>query len=710
MAVALRLRALGTPSVSRGNGPLGGTAAQRKSLALLSLLAPAGERGLSRDKIVAYLWPESPADRAAHRLTQLLYSLRRDLAADRLFIGAGELRLNSAVIESDVAEFYEAVSRQELERAVAAYGGPFLDGFFLSGAPEFERWVDAERANLAERFAAAIEELAIQAARAGDPSGAAAWWRRVADGDPLNARVVASYIECLAAAGDRAAAQRAMQVHEARMREELGAPPDPAVVAALERSRQVVSVTPVTAPASVAVLPFVNLSPERENEYFADGMTEELTNALARVPGLRVAARTSAFAFKGRNADAREIGQCLRVGALVEGSVRKVGNRIRITAQLVSAEDGYHLWSETYERTLDDVFLLQEQIARAIASALPLGTLPPQALAPQPTSDIEAYTLYLRGRFFALRRTAGDLHVAVEYLEQAVERDPDFALAHAGLGECWVLLGFEEFGDQPPLEAMPRGRRHIGRALEIDAHLAEAHAWAAVVTFLFDWDWPAADAAFRRVLHLKPAYSLAHAWYAVFLSAMGRSTEAIAEALHAVDLDPMALNVQVVAAKTHYDARRYDEAIARLRAILDMDPTQARVHDWLARALALSGRPREALEVVEQGIARAGRVPLHLAMQGSLQATLGRRADALGILAELQQRRQTRYISEFFDAPIYRNLGQFDACIACYERLYEARSAALVFQAVEPSGDRLRSHPRFQALLQRMRLDTLPAI
>ncbi|MEO6057775.1 MAG: BTAD domain-containing putative transcriptional regulator, partial [Gemmatimonadales bacterium] len=314
MAPTLRLRLLGAPSVdSTGDRP-GPAAAQRRCLALLGLLACAGPAGMSRERILAYLWPEGDAGRAGHRLTQLLYLLRRDLRADALFLGSAELRLNPAAITSDLEEFGGAIERGDFVGANAAYGGPFLDGFFLDQSPEFERWVEEQREEYRRRRLAVLEALAGAAARRGDLALAADWWRHLAASDPFNSRFAVAYMEASAAAGDRAAALQFARAHEQLIREELEADADPAVAEAAARIRScgTSGIDPASGP-SVAVLPFVNMSPDRENEYFSDGMTEELTTALSRVAGLRVASRTSAFAFKGKDLDARQIGERLRV-------------------------------------------------------------------------------------------------------------------------------------------------------------------------------------------------------------------------------------------------------------------------------------------------------------------------------------------------------------------------------------------------------------
>jgi serine/threonine-protein kinase len=700
--MTLQLRTMGGLALERAGEPLGAPATQRKALAVLAVLARAGTRGVSRDKLLALLWPEVSADRAPHRLTQLLYSLRHDLATPDLILGTTELRLNPAVFACDLDAFGTALGADDLERAVSAYTGPFLDGFFLSDAPEFERWVDQQRAELARQYAAAMESVARGAARRGDQATASRYWWTLAQADPLNSRVVAAYIEAVAAAGDRAAALRAAQAHETLLLDELDTEPAPLFREAVDRVRAgAATPAPDAPPTAIAVLPFLNLSPERDNEYFSDGMTEELTNALARLPGLRVASRTSAFTFKGREVDARQIGEQLGVGILVEGSIRKVGDRIRLTAQLVNAADGYHLWSETYERTLADVFRLQEQLAGAIARALPLGLSPNGSVVTRVGTDVvAAYTLYLRGRYFAQRRTADSLRVALEYFEQAIERDREYALAYAGIAECWALLGFEEFGDVPPREAMPRARAAAERALAINPLIAEGHHWSGVVAFLYDYDWPMADGAMQRALELNPRYSLAHTWYAVLLSAAGRHEEAVARIREAEALDPLSFPIQTVLAHVLYFAGQYDESVALHHALLEIEPHNPRALAWLARTYAVMGRTQDALATAELAIARCGRQPTFLMSAGTALAQLGREAEAQAILTELAPTASGRYVSPTFSTPVLLALGLRQETMASLRRSLAERSGHLAFLRVEPRWKPLHGDPEFEAFVR----------
>lgn len=354
---------------------MGGAAAQRKSLALLALLA-GSERGMSRDKILAYLWPDAEASRASHRLTQLAYALRRDLDADSLFLGSNDLRLNPDLISSDVREFAQARQSGDLERAVALYAGPFLDGFFLSDAPEFERWMENERAGYARESVEALEALAAEAGANGDHRRAAAWWQRLAAHDPLSSRVTVHLMAALAAGGSRADAIEQARAYQELIRRELDAEPNPAVLALADQLRRRPPQTAFGAGpgqpggVSIVVLPFANLSPAATNDYFAEGLTEELMSALARLTGVRVAARSSVNAFRGTDLDARELGRRLGVSALIEGSIRQAGEQIRLTAQLVNVADGCQLWSQRYERSAEPPFAVQDELAGLIVKAV----------------------------------------------------------------------------------------------------------------------------------------------------------------------------------------------------------------------------------------------------------------------------------------------------------------------------------------------------
>jgi len=359
-----RLRAFGPPVVEGPDGPLGGTAAQPQSHALLTLLAAAGERGSSRDKIVALLWPECDSRRARHRLSQLCHALRQSLGGV-ITTGAAELRLDPSRISSDVGDFKDACAAGDHERAVAAYGGPFLDGFFLNHAPEFERWAERERAAFSRAFTETLETLAIEAEGRGDKSDAARWWSRLAEHEPLSSRVILKLMSALAAHGDRAGALEQARRYENELGRELEAQPNPAVVALAERLRAApVNIGSFPAPylrrILVTVVPFTLLG-SIGDDYLANALREEITHGLAQVKGVRVTSSTSS----------EPVGSASPV-AILEGSIRHIGDRLRLIVRLVDIADGSYLWSGRYDRPLHQVPAVEDELSKAVVDDLEL--------------------------------------------------------------------------------------------------------------------------------------------------------------------------------------------------------------------------------------------------------------------------------------------------------------------------------------------------
>jgi eukaryotic-like serine/threonine-protein kinase len=456
---------------------------------------------------------------------------------------------------------------------------------------------------------------------------------------------------------------------------------------------------------AVAVLPFVNLSAEIENEYFSDGMAEEVINALTHVKGLRVAARTSCFAFKGKDLDAQTIAQRLKVSSLVEGSIRRVGKRIRLTAQLVDAADGYQRWSQTYERTMKDVFALQEELAQAIVRELPLpaGESEDTRLVKPVTENLEAYTLYMRGRYLANKRTPDDLRKATEYFEQTIQLDPSCAPAHSGLAACWALRGFEEFGDLAPRDAMPKAKAAALRAIDLDPAGTEARIWLGVVTMLYDWDRMGAEA------HLKIATesgvnSIAHLWYAVLLATGSRHEESIRRILRAQTLDPLSLPVHHTVARCYAWAGEFEKALEQLRAAQQMEPRHPLTYAWFGRIFLGMHRFQEALTELQRGMEVAGRLPLLLQLTGCAYGQLGMHAKAGEVIEELRQLSKRRYVSPMYEAYVLGAMGELDEAFRLYDCAVEQRSGLLAFLHVthEAASAAVRSDPRFAVLLKKV--------
>jgi len=635
----LHLKTFGGLSIASNGVPVSGAAQQRKTLALLALLAAAGKSGLGRDKLVAYLWPDADAEHARGLLKQACYALRRDLHQPDLLLGTTQLSLNPVIIVSDVQAFEDALERRADAAAAELYAGPFLDGFYLSDAAEFERWVEAARRRLRDRATAALERLATAAAT-GEYSHAAAWWRRLAALDPLNSRVALGLMKALAAAGDRAGALQAARVHESLLREELGVALDPAVVELTERLRAEAERSPgprrpaapepaateavppggdaATEPGALArkrggvalavvvaglltsgwflfrapfgahtaetaraskrivVLPFTNLGPAGQ-EYFADGVTEEITARLAAVGDLGVIGSTSAIAYKGTKKTILDVGRELGVAYILEGSVRweqpSHGRaRVRVTPQLVSTADGTHLWAEVYDEPADEIFRVQSDIAQKVVRALDLTLLAAQrrVIEAVPTRNLEAYDAYLRGNDYQRNGTdEGHIRAALRLYERAVELDSLFAPAYALLSRMQTRMYWAYYDRSP--DRLVRARRAVDRALELEPNLPEAHHSLGTYYWLGFQDYERALRELDIAAAGRPNQSNIFLARAVLRTREGDLRGALGDYEKARQLDPASATV----------AMNYGECYDRLRDF-------ARAEALFDRAIALS--------------------------------------------------------------------------------------------------------------------------
>jgi eukaryotic-like serine/threonine-protein kinase len=458
---------------------------------------------------------------------------------------------------------------------------------------------------------------------------------------------------------------------------------------------------PVSA-ASAAVLPFTDLSPGKDQEYFSDGLTEELITSLSRIEGLRVAARTSSFQFKGQNADVREVGRKLDVGAVLEGSVRKSGDRLRVTAQLSSAKDGYQLWSDSYDRNLADVFAVQEEIARAIVSALSirLGGRPDSALSAEPTRNLEAYDLYLKGRFAWNQRTGGALKEAVRYLEQAVALDSTFARAWAALSDAYILV--VPYAGLSPTETWPKAKAAATRALRLDSTSAEAHTSLAYGTMLYEWNWPAVETSFRRAIAANSNYATAHHWYADFLAGRGRLDESLREMRRAHELDPLSRIIGIELGWVYYLMHRTGEAQEQVRRTLALDRNYAHGYMILGLTQLQAGDPGAAITSLRRASELGDFYPHISGALAVAYAADGDRAAALKELANLRKRASTEYVPPFAFAVIHGGLGEKTQGLEWLERGIAERDIFLPENLFDPLLDPLRGGPRFAQIEKRM--------
>ncbi len=451
-------------------------------------------------------------------------------------------------------------------------------------------------------------------------------------------------------------------------------------------------------------MPMANISADPNDEYFADGMTEELISRLSKMAGLRVIARTSVMKYKRTAKSIVEIGRELNVGTILEGSVRKSGNKIRITAQLVDAQTEEHLWSQDYDRQLEDVFAIQSEIAQRIARALRIRVLKAESLEirKKATQNLDAYPLYLKGRYFLNLRTEEGLKKSIEYFEQALGKDPTYALAYTGLADCHALLALFEF--RPPKDAFPKARSEAERALEIDDKLAEAHSSLGIVRFQYDWDWSLAEAEFKRAVELNPNYPTAHQFYADYLKAMGRFEEALAEMRFAQVLDPLSLSINTGLGHVLYLSRQYDLAIEQYQKTIRLDPTYVQARLWFGRPYLQKGMYKEAIAELEQAVTLSGGSTISLAMLGHARASAGERNEVEKILEKLLERSKGQYVPSYWIAVLYVGLKDKEQALVWLERAFQDRSSWLVWINVEPRFDFLRSDSRFSSLVARMRL------
>ena len=455
------------------------------------------------------------------------------------------------------------------------------------------------------------------------------------------------------------------------------------------------------------MLPFVNLSADPENEYFSDGMTDEIINALAQVPGLRVPARSSSFMFKGKNVEAREVGERLKVRTLLEGSVRKAGNRIRMSVQLINAPDGYQLWSHTYERTLADVFALQDELTHAIVGELTsrvAGTASDPVVRAA-TALPEAYESYLQGCYFLNKRTTEGFLAAIDHFRRATEWDPEYADAYAQMAYCHAMSGLDTFGALAPLEAMPKAKEAVAKALALKPQLPEAHGAQAIIAAVYDWDWERAEHEFERALSLGGRSPLIHLWYALFLSAMGRHDEGLRVVTTALAVDPLSLGLHLTLGRCLYLARRYEEARAKFDAILEAEPLHVPAYWEIGRVCEAMNRHSESAPILEQGMRLAGRLPPLLMYAGAAYAGLGERGRALEVAEELRQMSKQRYISPMYEGHVRVALGDLTEAFRLYDEAYERRSGWLMFTRAAATWDPVREDPRYLALLKRLKLD-----
>lgn len=780
-----QLRLFGSPSLSGDDGaPLRGRAGQRHRIALLALVALAPAQRLSREKVLAYLWPESEPERARNLLNVATYVLRTALGEGALVSAGEELRLDPSVVRTDVAEFESAIGRADHARAVTLYRGPFLDGFFLSDAPEFEHWADRERERLADGYRKSLESLAGEAERTGDAPKAAEWWKLRATQDPYDSRVAFRLMQALEASGNRAGALQHASIHERLLRDEFGVGPTPEIRALTDRLRtppvvgehrvrtdaesrgpretkhpvlpgdapptmepaasdpvaaDVVEAPPVAPVAvagastrrpgkwmgvaagllamvsvlgvtwavwprgsaqerSVAVLPFLDLSPGQSNEYFSDGVTEEIITRLASVPGLKVISRTSAMHYKGSTQSLQQIASELGVDHVLEGSVRQGDGRVRITTQLIETQTDVHLWAESYDYELADILRVQEEIAQEVVRALEveLGEQASRMLVRHGTRDPEAYRLYRRARFLWSTRTRDAHEQALKYYAQAIERDSGYADAYAGMADAYLTAYQTNISGLSGAEVYSRLKWAAERALALDDESADAHTSFAVAQW-WQKNWPGAERELRRALELNPGYVTAHTWYALLLSGLGRPQEALRESRRSFELDPFSVTSSSHYAWHSFLDRDYDRALAQYRRTLEISPSWGAAYWGVGMSCAQLGMAEESITALQKAVELSAERTDYVADLAYVQALAGRTDDARANV----RLAKTQVWEAFSIARAHVALAEPDSAFAWLERSSWQWPHRAVLS--DPTLDPVRSDARFAQLVARVR-------
>jgi len=465
--------------------------------------------------------------------------------------------------------------------------------------------------------------------------------------------------------------------------------------------------SPAPAPTgirSIAVLPLENLSGDASQNYFADGMTDELITDLAQISALRVISRTSVMVYKGARKPLPQIARELNVDAVVEGTVLRSGDQVRITAQLIEASTDKHLWSQSYEGDLRDTLTLQKKVASAIADQIRINLTPREQAALKNVKVVnpESYESYLKGRYFWNKRTADGLKVALAYFKQAIEEDPKYAQAYSGLADTYALLGDWQYAVMTPKEAFPQAKAAAIKALELDSTLGEAHNSLAFVLDGFDWDFDSAGKQFQRAIELNPGYATAHHWYAWHLSLLGRYDEAIAEMRKAENLDPLSLIINADLAELLVLAHSDDESIRQSRKTIEMDPNFALAHNQLAQAYLQKHMYDEAVAEFKTAVQLSGGSPAFMANLARAYVASGKRSEAVNLLGDLKRRSNPGYSNASEIAIIYASLGDTDQAMTWLEKGYNERFNPGVL--LRPGFDPLRSDSRFQNLLHRVGL------
>lgn len=696
---------------------------RRKPKLLVKLLALQPHHSLHRERLMELLWPDSDSDAASNNLHKAIHMARQALepalkaAADSHFIltrgqqvvlcAPGKLWIDVDAFEQAAAAAVKGEDEGDYVNALSLYGGDLLAGDI------YEDWAATRREHLRGAYRELLQRHACLLEARGQYQRSVERLRELVGCDPSNEEAHRQLMRLYAATGHRQQALRQYVECRETLRRELDAEPERATRALHEEIRaERIRPLPLVAARdpqrratvnSLAILPFVNASDDPRAEYFSDGVTESIINSLSQLPQLKVMARSTVFRYKGREIDPQEVGGQLRVGAVLTGRVMQRGDRLNIQTELVDVADGSQLWGEQYHRNPSDIFEVQEEIAREISEKLRLRLTGEEKgrLAKRYTENTEAYQLYLKGRYHWNKRTAEALEKGIESFRQAIESDPAYALAYAGISDCYAFLGDVGLTAIPSREAFAKAREAARRALEIDDALAEAHNSLAHVS-MHDFNWPEAERAFKRAIKLNPNNATAHLWHAYYLLFHGRNDEALREAMRGLELDPLSLSANGDVGQVFHYTRRYDEAIEQYRRSLDLEPNFYRQHLWLGWAYEQKGMCEEAVTEFQKAGALSEENTDALASLGCVLALLGRTDEASSILAELSEMSARQYVSPYNMALLHLHLGAEEEAFIWLDRAYCERAEWMIYLGVDPRFDGLRADARFKRLLRRI--------
>src|SRR5689334_7711502 len=697
---------LGGACLRAGDAPLTGPPAQRHRIALLALIASSWPQPVSRDKAMAMLWPEKDLPSARRLLNLAVHVLRAALGEEAISSTGDGLLFNPSKANCDLLELRAAIDDDACERVARLYTAPLLDGFHLDDSSEFGYWLDERRNELSHAYVGALLTLAQRQEQSGDIHGRVRTCIRLVAADPHSGIYAQQLMRALHDAGDRLGAVNHAVEHARRRRADLDLGPDPAVAALAEQLRAAPVLRTPTAEngrSSVAVLPFINLSSDAENEYFADGITDDVIAHLSKIRALKVISRTSVMRFKQRQQTLKEIGATLGAATILDASVRRAGDRVRIVAKLVDVHTDQHLWAETYDRELTDIFAIQTDVALQIAAAMKavLSREERSRVRRGPTNDVPAYQLFQRGREFYIKYTPENLLRSIEFFDKAIARDPSFALAYAVKSIAYTEL--VEVGALSPALAYERATEASEQALKLDPELGAAHCTLAYLKSAHEFDWAAAEEGFKRAIELNPNGADAYVLYGRMLAGLGRFDEAIAAQEHAHALDPLAHRMDRIT--TLLRAGRFEEAIKPAEDAVEFEPGYDRARSTLGWSYFLNGNQSAGIAELERAVACSPGNTLWLGQLGQAYAMAGDEAKARAILEQLESYAREKFVSPYHFAYVYTGLGDSDRALDYLEKAVIARTGPTYAMKSSFLFTSLHNHPRFRALLREMKLD-----